>query len=345
MDDNVYQSVLEFHPKATVKISFDGSLIFANAEARALFQISKSELHHTNFYDLFSENSELMRENLRRCGGSSSWLPVRFEIAHGNHAGMQIIFLARGMPDPGTGRTNLVIVTDENQVVAFQDHSRLVAELNSALAQERHLKLELERALEKEERLHRELVHRVKNNLNVLSTLVRASELKTNNPDVEKALEEISNRILAIAIVHEILDAKQEISVVDAKELIEKLCNSLEHSLCPPNISIERDLVNYPLHVSDATPLCLLINELITNSLKHAFTEKERGRVQVTLKRNGVDKVEVHVNDDGAGFDVETSEMNSGSLIVQSLAEQLNGDLDVHFDAGTSWQLIFPPQQ
>ena len=97
----------------------------------------------------------------------------------------------------------------------------------------------------------------------------------------------------------------------------------------------------FRLHVSEATPMALLVNELVTNSLKHAFRGRAGGRVDIAFKRNGVDKIEVHVADDGAGY--QDAQTGHGSRIVEALTQQLHGELSVKSDQGTSWQLIFKP--
>lgn len=344
MDGETCRQLLTQHPNGTLHVDLDGSIRFANKAAIALLKFEEFDSDTCNFFDIWLEQKAGVREDFVRCAGSSAWLPITLTLARGPHAGIQVAMLARGMKLDENAPPSLVVVSHEGRREAFREHKKLVSELNHELSKQYRLRRQLEKALSSEKTLRVELVHRVKNNLSVLSTLVSTREDAVSSEEAKTALKELSNRIIAIALVHEILDRKREIHLVDAHELIEELCTKLETSLCPPGVVIERDLTPYPLHVGDATPLCLLINELVTNSLKHAFAGRKDGKVEVSLKRNGVDKLEVHVADNGRGCDKGDLVNGSGSMIVKALAEKLNGEISLHSDAGTTWQLIFPPK-
>jgi two-component sensor histidine kinase len=338
--------LLDNHPAEALSVAMDGSVLYANRRARALLgsaDVFEIQLDDINFYTLWAEPSEKVRDMLARCAGSSAWQPFSLEVEDGAHAGLRVALRARGVRKYADASVRALIVSDDGRIEPFREHRRLIRRLNGELADLRRMEDRLKRTLANEEKLHAELVHRVKNNLSVLSALVRTRAAATDDPAVKEALNEIGTRIGAVAIVHDILDRKKQIDIVDAEELVDTLCGQLEASICPPGVTIGRELVSYPLHIEDATPLCLLINELITNSLKHAFKGNNRGRVDVALRRNGVDKIEIHVADDGDGFDEQGVNGGSGSRIVRALAMQLRGELTIRSDHGTSWQLIFPP--
>ena len=338
MQPQTYKRVLDCHPSETVCVSLDGEVDYSNSSAERLFGLDGPG---ANFGRMFQEPAERVLEVIHRCAGSSSWQPITMTLAQGRHAGLRLMLRCRGIRDVETGEVVALIVSDENRLVLFEEHRRLIAQLNGELAEQQRTRQRLDDALANETRLHGELIHRVKNNLSLLGALIRARASATDDANVRAALDDIQSRVLSIGLVHELLDRNNEIDVVDCSELLERLCDQMETSICPPGVTIRRTLTPLPLHVSEATPLALLVNELVTNSLKHAFKGRETGTVDIALKRNGVDKIEVHVADDGAGF--EAAEHGHGGRIVEALAQQLGGELSVRSDGGTAWQLIFAP--
>lgn len=340
MEPNVLAQFLNAHPCESLCMEMDGTVSFANDSARDLLAQHGGTIG-ANFFELFAESPEAIREKIARCAGSSIWQPIAVTLAVGSLNGLKIALRCRGLRLTDNATLMALVTMDEGRKAKFEEHRRLISRLNGELAEQREIRLRLDAALENETRLHQELIHRVKNNLMLLTSLIRARGAATTEDAVKAALSDIQARVLSIGLVHELLDHNKQIDVVDADELLEKLSQQMETSICPPGVTIRRDLTPFKLHVSEATPLALLVNELVTNSLKHAFTGREKGQVDIALRRNGVDKIEVHVADDGAGY--EAAEEGHGSRIVEALADQLKGELSVKSDVGTSWQLIFAP--
>ena len=340
MELEALTKLLDLHPSGTLNVGLDGAISYANRSAANLLGSDEGD-----FYTSFSETADDVAAIVRRCAGSSAWQPIVLTLHGGEHDGMRIDLLCRGVRDPESGTISAVLVVDHGRRRNFEEHRELIRKLNAELAEQRKMRVRLDDALENETRLHRELIHRVKNNLSLLQSLIRFRAASSDDPSVEAALQDIQARVMSIALVHDLLDRKQQIDVLDARDLIETLCDQMESSICPPGVTIRRDLTSYHLHVSEATPLCLLINELVTNSLKHAFRDGETGTVEVALRRNGVDKIEVHVVDDGTGFDVNIGSSGTGSRIVRALSQQLRGELTVETKKGTAWQLIFAPSE
>ncbi|MGF1549704.1 MAG: sensor histidine kinase [Sphingomonadaceae bacterium] len=278
-----------------------GAVSFANRRASETFgTIEENQRLSTLFRH--SENGASKR--LRRIAQSSIWAPVNFVIAKGPHRGIELKFRGRGFTGED-GTTQILLVASRDRDKGFEQLRKLVRELNCELAERQQMNQRLERALPSEERLHRELIHRVKNNLGLLSSLISTRRNATSDENVRQSLEELEHRVQAVAAVHELLDEAGEIDRVLASDLIRSLCHQLEQSICPPHVEIQSDLSEITLHVRDATPLSLLVNELITNALKHAFPEEGEGVVRIDLKRNGEDKLEVNIADNGRGMESE----------------------------------------
>lgn len=341
----ICQALLDAHPNITLGVSLDGSCLYSNSRGIEILGGGEDKAGKIDFCHIWNRDPDQVTELLRRCGASSSWHPVTLVLKHGPHSGMRIPLRGRGLMTDGDQEIFVMLVQDEGTHVAFEEHRRFVKALNAELAELRRIESQLEKALKNESRLRRELVHRVKNNLSQLSSMINLRARNTDKVDVQTALGEVSQRLRTIALVHEVLDSKNEIDVVNADELIEKLCHLLENSICPPSISIQRVLTPVKLYVEDATPLCLLLNELITNSIKHGFPGMKEGKINVTLRYNGVNKLEVNVADDGVGFDAAAVKGATGNAIIKALVEQLHGDLSVTSDDGVDWRMIFSPSQ
>ena len=104
---------------------------------------------------------------------------------------------------------------------------------------------------------------------------------------------------------------------------------------------LERELEKIRLHIADATPMVLMLNELVTNALKHAFPE-QAGTIRIVLRRHSSDRIELRIIDDGVGMTDEQTP-RTGRSIVSALVQQMNGTLTRECDGGTVWILQFPP--
>lgn len=336
------EAILAALPYALFGVEIDTwKFSFANERAQNLF--AQDILSAASAFDeLWQEDAAKVRETLRLCAGGSAWQPLSLTVRSGESDGLRLSFRGRGFRRHAN-RPPLVVLTTDRSRDLFEEHRGLIRKLNAEMRSLRTARTELHSALSREKRLHAELVHRTKNNMSLLTSLIRMKHRSAKSDEARAALRELMGRTAAVAMVHELLDGTQSIDVVEGATLIDALLDNLQNSLCPPGIRIERDLASHPLHVDDATPLCLLVNEIVTNSLKHAFNDQNEGIVTVTMAKNGVDKLEVNVSDNGRGFDATTEE-GSGSGIVRSLAAQLRGVLEVTSEHGTTWRLIFPPQ-
>lgn len=317
-----------------------GKLIYANPRAR---QRIGEPIEGTALSEIFADWDDELRSHLNRAAQSNQWVPVNLSLKTGGQV-EAIRFRARGLRNPESGEARLLLMADRRRDQGFHRLKELISELNAELAERQKVQLRLKEALASEERLHSELIHRVKNNLALLNALIHFRQTATNDPQVRDALRDLEHRVHAILAVHELLDRAGEIDFVQAGDLIRALCLQLEKSLLPDHIEIENELLDVTLSVKDATPLSLLVNELITNAVKHAFPDGRKGTVKVGLKKNGVDKLEVSVADDGDGYDAESTVGDgSGSRIVRALAQQIGGTLERHDDkGGTHWSFIFP---
>ena len=203
----------------------------------------------------------------------------------------------------------------------------------------------ISKALNEKETLLKEIHHRVKNNLQVISSLLKLQSKSISDNVALEALKEGSNRVRSMALIHQNLYTDENLVSVDVKDYIEKLSESLFHSynIEPGKIQLTTQVDPIKLDVDTIIPLGLILNELITNALKYAFTEgTEQGKIGVTLKENtrGL-LLEVQDNGKGlpAGFQPETAS-SMGFQLIRSFAAKLKAELNIVNEQGTTVQML-----
>ncbi len=338
--DDLYRDVFDALPAPTLLLRLDGVVVRHSRAAAARFGITPDHAHPVlgQVFDLGRDSAE---EILLRCAGTSGTQFVTVSILRGAFVGARTSLRLCGLRPRAGGLPHVVLTESVDEQERFEEHSRLVRSLNAELAIQHRLRDELDAALDAERHLHRELIHRVKNNLSLLAVIARSRRQASDDPGVQVALADVEARLQSIAQVHDILDSQGEIDVVDGAVLVERLCQTLEESVLPPHVALERSLEPVRLHITDATPLTLLLNELVTNALKHAFADRG-GVIRIGLRRIGNDRLELRLSDDGVGMEA-AQPPGTGSRIVEALVAQMEGQIAVSVCGGTSWTLTFSP--
>ena len=204
----------------------------------------------------------------------------------------------------------------------------------------------LSAALTAKEALLRELHHRVKNNLQVISSLLSMQAACLNDLGVAEALEESQKRVQCMAMIHDRLNQNTSLDRIDFREYVETLSRDLlySRSVDPERIRLRFEAEPVALGSSQAVPCGLILNELVTNSLKHAFPATRRGEILVSLSCNPGNLVTLRVADDGIGLPPDFDWRQSPSLglqIVDILTHQLDGELRQEPGPGAAFSLIF----
>jgi two-component sensor histidine kinase len=201
------------------------------------------------------------------------------------------------------------------------------------------------RSLEAKELLLREVHHRVKNNLQVASSLLDLQSRSVGDRLLTQELEVSQNRIRCMALVHESLYGTGQFEHIEARDYLKQLASHLVDSYGRPrSISLHLDLESLRLDVDRAMTVGLLANELLSNALKHAFPEDRSGQVRLRLASKG-DACVLTVADDGVGMQPGAQHEKPGCLgmtLVSTFAKQLRGSVAIESDAGTRVQVTFP---
>ena len=220
-------------------------------------------------------------------------------------------------------------------VVAFRDNTA------RKLATEK-----IQASLHEKEALLREVHHRVKNNLQIVTSLLNLQSRQTTNPVVTAALNDTKERIRSMALLHESLYQSGDLSKIDFAVYVKNLCIHLANSYgaVAGRIQLVPEVTAVALDLESAIPCGLLITELVTNALKHAFPAGRAGKVVVTLQHIADGRLMLCVADDGVGFTSEQAPAQLASLgmqLVHTLAGQLGGVLEHESGSGTTFRLIF----
>lgn len=213
------------------------------------------------------------------------------------------------------------------------------------VTEKRSAEKNLKASLHDKELLLREIHHRVKNNLQIISSLLNLQSRYIEDEDALDVFTESQNRVKSMAIIHEKLYKSKTMSRIDFEEYITDLTDSLFYSyhVNPSKIALVKEIDKIFFDVDTAIPCGLIINELITNCLKHAFPGDTKGTITIEHLKVGEDYL-LSVSDNGVGFPEEIDFQNTESLglqLVNNLVNQLDGTIELDRLNGTSFKILF----
>jgi len=217
-------------------------------------------------------------------------------------------------------------------LIDITDHLRTVEQIRSALKEK--------------EVLLREIHHRVKNNMQIISSLLNLQSTQLKDKKDLFLFRETQNRIRSLALVHEKLYQSKNLAKIDFAEYIRSLITYLWqfYMIDSETIHLHMELEEAYLDINTAIPCGLIVNELVSNILKHAFPVGRKGEARIVLARPGGNKHLLVVQDDGIGFpenlDFRTSE-TLGMQIVNMLVQQLDGTIELERGDGTTFKILF----
>ncbi len=196
------------------------------------------------------------------------------------------------------------------------------------------------------ELLLKEIHHRVKNNLQVISSLLEMQAARTEDKNVKDAITEGQNRVLSIAFIHQNLYQHDDLKGVEIGSFLKELIKHVRHVFQVEYCEVEvTNLVPMLyLDIDSAIPLGLIINELLTNSYKYAFRGKSRGAITIELRSTAVGHYYFKYQDDGVGIPESFDFNKSNSLglkLIRQLSRQLHGNIEYKYENGSNFELNF----
>ncbi|MBK7130988.1 MAG: PAS domain S-box protein [Crocinitomicaceae bacterium] len=207
----------------------------------------------------------------------------------------------------------------------------------------------LEESVREKEILLKEVHHRVKNNLQVINSILNLQSSYVQDERTLEIINESQNRIRSMSYIHESLYQTKDFSSINFSDYIKNLVQNLVHSyqLFTDKISLEFDLQQVKLALDQAIPCGLILNELVSNSLKYAYPASQKGKIIIGVKENE-GKLQLSVEDFGVGlpenFDIENSD-SLGLSLVFTLVDQLDGQLSLKTHGGTKFYITFEMQE
>jgi PAS domain S-box-containing protein len=269
---------------------------------------------------------------------------------------------AEGVKDRISRRTNGVSVSPETELTFIRsDGAHILVHvtvatmsLNDGEAQvaflsditlRRQAEQRLSDSLKEKELLLKEIHHRVKNNLQVISSLLALQSQRVTDGEAREGYADSIRRVRSMALVHERLYRTNDLSQIDFREYLHSVTNELGRSLQREGVTLEVAAETIMLGIDVAVPCGLIANELVSNALKHAFGHQVRGTVVLSFKRLNQTTLELEVKDDGVGFPrgADYRTMSSmGMAIVRTLTDQISGTLRMDGTSGTRFTIVFP---
>jgi PAS domain S-box-containing protein len=213
------------------------------------------------------------------------------------------------------------------------------------ITQRKKMEEKLEKTLEEKNTLMKEIYHRTKNNLMVISSLLSLQSRYIKDENTQSIFKESQNRAKSMAMIHEKLYRSGDLEHLNFTEYIINLSNDLydTYTLDKNLIKLVLDFDDVTLNVEISIPLALILNELLTNSLKHAFPNGKGGEIKVELKKYD-EILKLTVSDNGIGFPEDRDYHNTdtlGMLIINSLTDQIDGELNLEKNNGTKFTVTF----
>ncbi|MCW5315578.1 PAS domain S-box protein [Nostoc sp. KVJ3] len=276
-------------------------------------------------------------------------VPILLEVGSknaGSHLwGLLVAHQCSGFRDWEENQLDLLDQLTVQLAIAIQQSS-ILEQAQTELVQRQKAEVKLRNALAEKEVLLKEVHHRVKNNLQIVSSLLQLQSQTLKDPELIKVLRESQNRIESISLIHKNLYTSANIGQINVSDYINNLAASLliSYQIWPDKITLETDIDSVHLNVDQAIACGLVINELISNALKHAFPNQQRGIISIALRNIG-NNIEMTIRDNGIGLPDNlnwTSADSLGlSLVYDLVTEQLEGDITLESNPGTGFKIQF----
>lgn len=326
-----FKLVAESAPNAMVMVNGDGNIEMINTQAETVFGYTRVEL--------LGRPVELL-------------IPKRFHDHHPAHR--KNYFESPVSRRMGVGRdlyarrkngSEFAVEIGLNPIET--DEGTMVLSAIVDISDRKAKEARIEAALKEKDLLLSEIHHRVKNNLQIVTSLIDLQRTKITDPVVLEMITETQNRIESMALIHQTMYQSDDFTGVDLATFLENLAPVLlqSYSVNTDRITLDIDTCNVLLPINIAIPCGLIVNELVSNALKHAFPDNRRGEIRISLSIDRANYIRLEVTDDGMGIDPLIDLKNSTSLglkLVTLLADQLGGQLAISRKNPTEFVVRFP---
>ena len=320
---NIYnRSLVEVNLDPLVTIGLDGKITDVNSSLEAVTGYSRHELIGTDFSSYFTEHDKAQK-GYKEAFQKGSVRNYPLEIQNKNGTSIPVLYNATTYKDE-LGKVAGVFAAARDITELKKSEDKLKASLNE------------------KELLIKEIHHRVKNNMQIISSLLSLQSNYINDDLTLQAFKESEGRIMAMSLVHESIYLSNNLSSINFENYAQRLVMGIITNYNAQTITLKFDIGDITLNIETAIPCGLIITELVTNSLKYAFSKNE-GLISISFTRE-LDKLKLIVSDDGIGLPEHLLHEESDSLglsLVKMLINQLGGDLQINNTNGTVFTIIF----
>ncbi len=261
-------------------------------------------------------------------------------ISGGTITGIEILLKCKDEKEIDVSMTLSPLLDTNRKVIGLSGIFRDITEKKQAQEQ-------IENSLKEKEVLLREIHHRVKNNMQIISSLLKLQSGNIKDKKYSEMYKDSQNRITTMSLIHEKLYQSKDLSRIDLGGYIKELVNGLfiSYDINPGKIRVNIDVENVSMGINSAIPCGLIINELISNSLKYAFPEGRSGEIRISLRSTGNSNFELIVGDNGVGLpidmDLKKTESWGMRMVAILIENQLHGEFSINRDKGTEYHIKF----
>jgi len=318
---------------AIIMLTPEGEIIFSNPAAATIFGFSKAELLNMNIEEIFCAEGLPKSEILRnfKTELKESFQNKLIELVAVNKSGEKIpVEISLSYTELNDNQTAIGVIRD--------------------ISQRKKAELQIRNSLREKERLLSEIHHRVKNNMQMVSTLLELQSSCIAPENAQEAFLSSVDRINSMAMIHEKLYESRNFGEIELDSYINDLAYELITTYQgSKDIEVKFSLEPIMIEIDSAITLGLLLNELITNTLKHAFVNRETGIINISLKKLEIENyLELIIRDNGVGIAIEKiapSDNSLGMQLIQGFITELKGKLNIYNENGCVFQITFCPEK
>ncbi|MFZ3384960.1 MAG: PAS domain S-box protein, partial [Candidatus Methanoperedens sp.] len=338
------RNLIEASLDPLVTISLRGKIMDVNKATELVTGISRKELIGSDFSNYFTE-PEKARNGYHEVFEKGFVRDYPLAIRHKSGKITDVLYNATVYKNE-TGEVQGVFAAARDitqQKFAENELRRAHDELEIRV---RERTSELMKSLSEKELLIKEVHHRVKNNLQIVSSMFELQSTYMKDKKAIMAFMEGRNRVATMALIHEKLYNSGDLSRIRFAGYIEELTSNIfaSYGVNSEKIRLNINVGDVFFDINTAIPCGLIINELVSNSIKHAFTDRSNGEINIELHPENNDKYLLTINDNGRGFPPDLDFKNSDTLglkLVITLTNQLNGTIELDRTAGTKFTIMF----
>ena len=326
--ENRFRSLFENNPVPYQSLDLDGKYIDLNEQLSELLGYSREEILGKSFSDFWT--SETIDE-----------FPQKFEYLkdHGWANNVEINLVCKN------GDIKTVLLTGRTQKDPITGQFLRTHGILYDISERKLMEDKLKKSLEEKDLLIKEIHHRVKNNLMVISSLLNLQSNLIKDKEAKNIFRESQSRAKSMAMIHERLYSSDDLKRIDFGDYIRTLSTELFHTyvLDPSIINLKLNVEKIMIDINTAVPLGLIVNELVSNAMKYAFPAGRPGEIDISFHQID-DKYVLIVKDDGVGIpsDLDINKVKSlGLQLVTNLSNQIDGVLKLNRENGTNFEITF----